>query len=426
MKYLLQHLRNYRLGIILSLCMLMETCQKIESDEFATDTKQVVNIKARTAENEHIQYPLYLYAFDEKGACAASQTLTEAGETPSLSLKNGKYRIVALSGISGGYVLPEIPEAQNMITMGANGASSALMLGKADVTIGNKQTTLNIVLRYAVSAITTHLTGIPSDVSDVKLMISPLCDALYMNGEYSSKNMQLEIPCKKSTEDTWCSDTIYAFPGCGNETLFNIQLTGDNNTQSTYAYTYSGIPEANRAFNINGNYTGAISIGGEFIISGWDTSIDVSFEFGTTLADKKEDENQSSNDNKTGLEVGSIWNDAIVVKTEGREALLMSLEEWFADVSDTEYILQEQSGWQLPTYEEAVWLRSTFGGENRYMLNEKIWTHNGTLTGIDGVERYLCNKNGEFYSFIFAEGTTISKAGSKKLYYIRLFKRISF
>lgn len=411
-------------GIALCLILLLTGCQKLEDDEGATGTSQLLKVKTRTAENAEVEYPLYLYAFDEDGDCAASQVLDEAGESPALSLKSGKYRIIALSGVSGGYSLPETPEAQHQITMGSNGASTALMMGKADVTIGDKQTTLNIVLKYAVSAISAKLNGIPADVAAVKLMISPLHSSLHMNGEYGTESMQLEIPCKLNTDSVWSCDTVYAFPGMGNETLFNIQLTRKDESQATYAYTYSGTPEANRAFNISGNYTGDITIGGEFVISGWDTSIDISFEFGSTLTgnEEKEEENEKTPEDNAGSrpQPGSIWNNAIVVKTEGDEALLMSLEEWYASTSEVEYILQEQSGWHIPSYEEAQLLRSTFSGENRYALNETIWTHNGSLTGIDGEERYLCDKNGVYYSFVFAEGKTISKAGTKKLYYIRL------
>lgn len=414
-------------GIMLCLFLLLTGCQKLEDDEGATGSSQLLKVKTRTAESAEVEYPLYLYAFDEGGNCAASQVLDEAGESPALSLKSGKYRIIALSGVSGGYSLPEKPDTQGKITLESNGASTALMMGKADVTIGDKQTTLNIVLKYAVSAISAKLSGIPEDVTAVNLMISPLHSSLHMNGEYGTESMQLEIPCKLNTDSIWSCDTIYAFPGIGDETLFNIQLTREDESRTTYAYTYSGTPEANRAFNISGNYTGDITIGGEFVISGWDSSIDVSFEFGSTLSDneEKEEVNENTPEDNTGSgpQPGSIWKNAIVVKTEGDEVLLMSLEEWYASTSEVEYILQEQSGWHIPTYEEAQLLRSTFSGENRYALNETIWSHNGSLTGIDGEERYLCDKSGVYYSFVFAEGKTISKAGTKKLYYIRLLSR---
>ena len=204
-------------------------------------------------------------------------------------------------------------------------------------------------------------------------------------------------------------------------------MTRSEYLEAKYAEMRQRYRNTNRAFNISGNYTGDITIGGEFVISGWDSSIDVSFEFGSTLSDNEEKEEANENtpeDNAgSGPQPGSIWKNAIVVKTEGDEVLLMSLEEWYASTSEVEYILQEQSGWHIPTYEEAQLLRSTFSGENRYALNETIWLHNGSLTGIDGEERYLCDKNGVYYSFVFAEGKTISKAGTKKLYYIRLLSR---
>lgn len=419
------------IGLVIGLCcaLLLTGCQKMEDDGDVTNAAQTLKVKARTAETEKVEYPLYLYAFDEDGHCAASQVLNEEGQSPALSLKSGKYRVVAISGVGGGYTLPEKPDAQEVITIGRNGASTALMMGKADVTIANKQTTLNIVLKYAVSALSAKLSDIPEDVAAVKLMVSPLHASLCMNGDYGTDDLQLEIPCRLNTENLWTTDTVYAFPGYSNETLFNIQLTRTDGSEATFAYTYDGIPEANRAFNISGNYTGSITIGGEFVISGWGTSIDVSFEFGSTSSSNEEqedeDENPSEDGSGTELQVGTIWNNGIVVNAEDGEVLLMSLDEWYASTSEVESILQEQSGWHIPTYEEAQLLRSTFSGENRIALNETIGNYDENLVGIDGEERYLCDKNDVYYSFVFADGKSITKAGEKKEYYIRLLKKLN-
>lgn len=84
--------------------------------------------------------------------------------------------------------------------------------------------------------------------------------------------------------------------------------------------------------------------------------------------------------------------------------------------------------WRLPTYEEAQLLRNSFSDTNRLALNERIANYDAELVGIDGEERYLCDKSGVYYSFIFAGGTSITKAGSVRAYYTRLVKscRVTF
>ncbi|MBE6280798.1 MAG: hypothetical protein E7095_01860 [Bacteroides sp.] len=411
--------------LILLFCLLVGLllwgCQQLQ-DLDEEEAPQLLKVKARAASNEKIAYPLYLYAFDKDGRCAASQVINSAEELPSLTLPAGGYRIVALSDVSGGYVLPEHPEADAPILLESTaGAQTPLMVGKADVTIGSRSSSLNITLRYAVSAISAALNEIPEDVEAVHLLLSPLHASLCMNGEYGSDTHQLDIPCTRDENKVWRTDTVYAFPGSGQETLFSVQLTRKDGNRQTYAYTYRGIPEANRPFNLSGNYTGAISVDGTFIIEGWDTAIDVSFTFGSTQEEEPSDGPTEEEDNDTP-QVGRIWKDGIVVETKGNEVLLMSTEEWIATVDEVESILEEEEGWHVPTYEEAQLLKATFGGRELDELNEQIVDYNGTLPEVDGEERYLCDKGGVYYSFIFADGTTISKAGSKRSYYVRLLK----
>ena len=109
----------------------------------------------------------------------------------------------------------------------------------------------------------------------------------------------------------------------------------------------------------------------------------------------------------------------------------MSLDEWEATVSQVDEVLDGYSvngisGWRLPTHEEAALLRASFSGENQEELNELIAEYDESLYGLDGDERYLCTKNGVYYSFKFAGGTTISKAGEKRSYYVRLVKTYRF
>ena len=131
-------------------------------------------------------------------------------------------------------------------------------------------------------------------------------------------------------------------------------------------------------------------------------------------------------------EIGTIWNDAIVADIgeadeTGVDLLLLSLDEWDATTSQVSDVIEGYSvngisDWRLPTHEEAAVLRARFSGDSRLELNDLIEEYDSSLYGVDGEERYLCTKNDVYYSFKFAGGTTTTKAGEKRSYYVRLVK----
>lgn len=406
----------------LALGYLLAGCQQLPETEELDQVPQQLKIKARTASEEALDYPLHLYVFDTKGRCVASQVLQTAEETIFLHLVPNTYKCVLISDASGGYVLPEDPQADSAIRLESHdGAQAPLMVGKADVQLEHRNTTLNIIMRYAVTALTANVQDIPEEVTEVHLLLSPLHASLYLNGEYGTDSYQIDIPCKKDAGNVWRTDTVYSFPGMGPETLFSVELTYADGKRETYAYTYPGKPEANRPFNITGNYAGAISVDGSFIIEGWGAATDVSFTFGTA---QQEDEpaDPPTEDTGTTPQVGQIWNDGIVVDVDGDNVLVMSTEEWIANVWEVESILAENPGWHVPTYEEAKLLRAAFNGKELNELNNRIVEYDGTLSEIDDEERYLCTKEEVYYSFLFEEGSSITKAGSKRSYCMRVVK----
>ena len=180
-------------------------------------------------------------------------------------------------------------------------------------------------------------------------------------------------------------------------------------------------------------------VGGSFDVNEWEDAINVDFEFGGSEVPDVEDEEGSDEPviDLTGVpEIGTIWNDMIVVDMaetdDGKiDLLLMSLDEWDATTSQVDDVISGYSingiaEWRLPDYEEAKLLRARFSGDNRLELNDLIAEYDEGLYGLDGEERYLCLKEGAYYSFKFAGGTTISKAGEKRSYYVRLVKSYRF
>lgn len=409
--------------IVSFLCLLVSSCQKI-SEETLGQEPQILKVKARSAENTQIKYPLYLYAFDKEGTCSASQTVQQAGDTIGLKLTSGEYRIVAIAGVKGGYVLPQKVHAlEEIVLQSTQGATTPMMMGKADVKVDNKPISLNITLSYAVSSISIALNGIPNDVSGVQFTLSPMYGSVTMNGEYGQEAKKIEIPCQMATDSIWRANTIYTFPGSGNETVFSILLTSKDGKQATYAYTYKGKPEANHPFNISGNYSGGVMVGSDFIIDGWDTSIDVEFDFGTSPTQGNTSDNNSNTDET--IEVGSIWNNGIVVETNEEGVLLMSLEEWGCYAGDLAEFLEEYStnGWLLPNETQARTLNATFQNEALDTLNELLEAEAYTPINID--KRYLYDQDGEVYAFGFKSSSKFQEAGTQTKYRVRLVKIIS-
>ena len=443
---------SYLIYIIMVCCVF--SCQQLPEDDgwMSEGGEKTLKVKVRSAGDAEIVYPLYLYAFTGKGKLVASQTIAGAEDDMALPLAKGDFQVVALSGASDDYQLPESPDLDDVIVLSAtDGADTPLMVGRANVEVGDaEESSAQITLTYVVAALNVKLKDIPSNVSKVQLALSPLHSSLSMGGEYGGDSQKVKVDCSLVSEGVWAAETTYIFPGKAKETVFSIYFKTDDGTEVTYGYTYQGVPEANHLFNVTGSYAGGVIVGGNFDVTDWEGSIDVEFEFGAEMVpdDDEEDKTDESDDEEPEVklegvpEVGTIWNDMIVVDMgeadeTGVDLLLMSLDEWDAYVSDADAVVDGYSvngitGWRLPTHEEAALLRNRFCGNNLRELNELIEEYNqeNNLVGNDALwgladgddERYLCLKNGEYYSFRFVAGTSTTKAGEMRLYYVRLVK----
>ena len=164
-------------------------------------------------------------------------------------------------------------------------------------------------------------------------------------------------------------------------------------------------------------------VGSDFIIDGWDTSIDVEFDFGASPTQGNTSDNNSNTDET--IEVGSIWNNGIVVETNEEGILLMSLEEWGCYAGDLAEFLEEYStnGWLLPNEVQARTLNATFQNEALDTLNELLEAEAYTPINID--KRYLYDQDGEVYAFGFKSSSKFQEAGTQTKYRVRLVKIIS-
>lgn len=415
-----------------AICLLLCGCQSLNDLVWQESEKVTLNVQTRSAEEETILYPMKLYAFSEEGDCVVSQEIQDEEETVQLKLTEGSYRVVAVAGYSEGYELPDGERWDERIRLAeSEPSSSPLMMGMADVKVSaEKKSKLEITLSYYVTALDVMLTRVPSEAEGVTVSVSPFYVSVDLKGEYAEAGHALELPCKKDASGRWYTRACYVFPGSGKETVLTITIRWEDGAESVYGYTWKEAPQAGRPYHLKGDYSGGMALDSSFIISGWQDAEEVPFEFGSIL---KPDEEEPSGPDLSGLpEAGEIWNDVLVVDVgeadaSGTEVLLMSLDEWSIYTDQVEelvdsYSVNDIAGWRLPTYDEAKLLKSTYSGDSRLELNQQIAAYDDTLYGLDGEERYLCDKEGIYYSFAFSGNSKLSKAGDKRSYYVRLVK----
>ena len=433
----LKYWKKWLLGV--TICLLSSACQQLTEDS-VTSGKGTLNVKTRSVDDEEIDYPLSLFAFSEDGNCVASQIIEDANESIQLNLPAGTYQIVSVSGYSGGYKISENPSLEDVVRMsGESGAETPLMIGRANVTVGpDKESRLEMILSYAVASIDLTLSNVPSDVAEVTVVMSPLYLSMNLKGNYVDADYALKLNCSLNTGNLWSTRNKYVFPLSGTETTLSIVLKLKNGQEVIHGFVWKNAPEVGHPYHLKGKYSDGFALEGDFVMTGWNEAKYVEFTFGvTSLPDGGEiGEGESDLDiNVSNLpEVGSIWNGTIVadiIEADdfGVDLLLMSLDEWDATVSEVkdktfDYAANGILDWRLPTHEEAAILRTTFSGNARVELNERITEYDSELYGLANgeKERYLCLKNGELYSFQFIAGTGTTVAGEKRSYYVRLVK----
>ncbi len=310
-----------------------------------------------------------------------------------------------------------------------NRSECALMMGRATVSVTEKsEMSITLTLYHAVSVVNVSLQDIPSSVTSVRFLLSPLYSALSFNGEYTGEGVETEVDCFRNSDANWCTDPFYIFPGSDTQTLFSIILLEDGKSEN-YSYTYTkGGPEANTPFNIIGSYSGGIMVSGNLVAGDWEAPVDVIFDFGLQTGDDDDDDTQMP-DNLP--EIGQVWDDGIVadityIDSEEVNFLLLSLEEWTSLASNASALVADAvaDGWRFPTDIEAENLRDELGGDNLTAVNKHIAEAGSGYAKISTDYRYLCNKGGYFYAYGFKTSSTVLQAGSTVKYKIRLVRQV--
>lgn len=424
---------------------LLSSCfEQAADNESAIESNKQTQLKVTTrAMLGEVSYPVQIYAYDAVGNLAGQQTITADGQNISLQLGTGRYHLTAISGESA-YIAPKNHDTQSaQISIPTDGyAQQALMLGGADVTLGEAPAEVNLILTYRVAELAMTLTDLPQDVTNVTVSASTQYSSIDMAGMPSGKSTAT-LSCQK-VGDVWHSPTAYLLPGAGQTTTLTLTLSRAEG-QTSYSYELGEALESAVPYRIEGHYVESTApyITGVLTVEGWQQERTLTFDFG----------NGSQGGGSQGVTIptvkvdalpaqGQAWNGHVVALVENAtdteaDLLLWSLTEYnnvYAPIAeghenDMQALINayEESGllgWSVPSAEQAKALRKEYGGKFDD-LNVVIETLGGNLITVSTASnnaRYLCEEGTK--TFNFAESGSITSAGKSVKYRLRLLKVI--
>lgn len=422
--------------------MMMCLATSCEKPDFSTAGKQKeLIVYTRSGEGEQLIYPLELFAFAADGRCLSRQVFQEKdGNSFSMKLPSGTYHITAL----GGTTACEIPDkvAANSTFSLKTPCKSPVQMGRADITLGDKNAKAYLQMQYLVSSINVRLERVPSEATAATISLANTCQKWSFAGTGSNASVQTFALYQDELGDNWESDSIYILPTSEATTLTINITTADGN--NSYAYTCpeplkSGVP-----YQIRGTFTGGeMVLEGEFAAQGWGDTVEWQFFFGAGASP-----NQPQPPTQQGQPVvGQLWQGHIVAHVEDLNdtewsVLLLSRheEEGMPSALSTNgdpdkaldfaasYTEDDLTGWGIPTKEEAQLLQKTLGGDQLIALNT-ILTQAKLPLFYDyepgkptEKARYLCDAGTK--SFTMASTDTPTKTGTSRTYRLRLVKTL--
>lgn len=426
----------------------------ISEIEQPTDTTpRIVGITTRSTAD--ISYPITLYAFYSKsGALAGTTTAFSADDILTLPLRLGSYHLVAMAGTEG---LEKVtsPTTDQSIGVPERGyINSAIQMGGVDITVEDKDISVDLEMGYQVAQIDIELHDIPTDITAVNVSLSSLYSDMTFRGNLSGEQT-ISIPLEKveGEDDTWKSNTIYTLKGSSTQLTLSISMTNETSTK-TYGYTHTNNLEAGTPYTFIGSYIEGFYLTGSVTSAGWNEPQNINFTFGVGADAGKDNGGDDDDDNSNQVvidddlpddtdgnywvttipEAISIWNGhfvGTVTTSNDSEAtlLLMSLEEWETTATNAATVWNGYSegnieSWRIPTATEMTTIASWGKTENRNTLdkaNGKL-TNEGGGTKLTNGAYYLCDDGANIVKF---SETKASDAASDVTYRLRLVKSIT-
>lgn len=418
--------------------------------EQAADNDEIIDqggntrlkVTTRAAQGD-IPYPVQILAYDSSGKLAGQQTLSSQGDAINLTLGTGRYHISALAGETS-YTAPKNYDQQtSQITIPSDGyATKPLLLGGADVTLGDTPAEVSLVMTYRVASLNLSLSDVPADVTGVSVSVGQQYAAMDMSGLLGGTTTA-SLSCSKA-EGVWKSTEAYLFPGAGQTTTLTLTLSRSDG-QTSYSYELGEALAAAVPYRIEGRYVESTApyITGVLTVEGWQDERTLTFDFGNGSSGGSGQGTSVPNVEVTSLPAqGQAWNGHIVALVENAtsteaDLLLWSLSEYdnvYAPAASghatdmqalaNAYVEGGMDDWSVPTEEQARALRKQYGGKFDD-LNAVIELLGGsliTVTTTSNNSRYLCEKGTKTYNF--AENGSITSAGTSVKYRLRLVKKV--
>ena len=281
-------------------CFLV-SCGTIElPDEPQPSSKpRKVTIHTRSTARETVMLPIEVVAFSESGKYIAHQRINNTEEKLTLSLSEGKYRLVVFSGV-GNYAFPNegvtlnswiehrvlnatVAESSDNATPNAQSqAGIPLMRGEAVVEVGNKRNSVDILLGHTMSAVEFRLSQIPQNVEKVRVRLSSLYSAINWEGRYSLPS-STTLNAHRTENGDWVTPLSYIFPTTDENCVVTISFITRDEEQN-YAYTLEQSLTAGTPYRFLGTFQAEakhFTLAGNLTATEWRPIVEQHFSFGS-------------------------------------------------------------------------------------------------------------------------------------------------
>lgn len=451
-------------------CCILSSCEKVDMLEDGEDGDQTntsgvtrnVKLVAKAIDNTDVAYPLTIYAFDTEGNNVTSTVINGKDDaSATLKLKKGRYHLTAVSLPSSYESLSSVKDWNATFSMPKSGyATVPLMTGSADINVTSSDQIAHISLGYRQASLSVTINDVPSSVTSVDVTLSSAYTDMTLAADLSGK-MMVTVPCVKGAASnngaTWSTGKFYILPSVNAQPSITISFSGGTTGDVSYSHTYNASLLAGTPYNFTATYKGKAEGGGgssdddvtintDISAGKWADEVKESFNFGPDVNKTESPSDPESNVITVTTLPGSgdIWNGHVVgfvneISETEREVVLISIKEWekissaFSSNANqakeiaAQYEENGLSGWIIPTRNDGMALNRLYSYDNnRALINSALETCGGTgliqMYGTSAV-RYLCEDAEYTYSY---KSATITKAGEKTTYYLRLVKYLKF
>lgn len=448
--------KTFLIPVLLGLFTTMSSCfpaTEEVADEISTDTssgkKTALRLTTRSSTGE-INYPVLVLAYDADGNKSAQQVVSSADEQLKMNLIAGSYRVSAITGYQSYIETKDYSSTEAILSVPTSGfASQPLFVGSADVVLGDKSASVEIVMSIRTASLDISLKELPQSVESVNVAIARQYGAYGMDGKYSS-SVVARADCSKDALGVWSTGMMYVLPGADAQTVLTITII-DDSQQYSYGYTVNEPLQASTPYILNGTYRGGervdhFDLSGMLAAENWKDPKALNFEFGEGASlDNTVTEVESSDSETTSIPTAlSIWEGHVVALVfnetpESADLMLVSLKEYTnvysAKAPDhsqdalnlaNAYVEGDQTRWHIPTSYEIQQFKTGYKDGNMNYLNAVIQQAGGDpiiqKDSKGNTVRYLCDKG--LQSIGLVTGSNIGTAGKTPKYSLRLFKKV--